>query len=111
MTQYIIYFNQEWVGDHTAEWFQSRGPLARAVVDDMKAAGVLVVAAGVDEDVSAVPYFELHGDQPVLTKATLTDGYIGGLTIVDAATEEEAIRWGEKIASACGWPQVVRRLY
>ena len=31
MPKYIIYFNQQWVGDHPAEWYQSRGPLARAV--------------------------------------------------------------------------------
>jgi hypothetical protein len=28
MTEYLIYFNQQWVGDHTEEWFRSRGPLA-----------------------------------------------------------------------------------
>ena len=37
MAHYIIYFNQQWVGDHSEEWFQSRGPLARAVVAEMKA--------------------------------------------------------------------------
>src|SRR5882724_9793053 len=50
MTHYIIYFNQQWVGDHSQEWIQSRGPLATAVVAEMKEAGVLVFAAGVDED-------------------------------------------------------------
>ena len=48
MTQYLIFFNQQWVGDHTEEWFQGRGPLARAVVADMKAAGVLVFAGGLE---------------------------------------------------------------
>ncbi len=41
MTEYLIYFNQQWVGDHTEEWFRGRGPLAMAVVNEMKAAGVL----------------------------------------------------------------------
>ena len=50
MTQYLISFNQQWVGDHSSEWFQSRGPLARAVVADMAAAGVLVFAEGVGEE-------------------------------------------------------------
>ena len=27
MTKYAIYFNQQWVGDHPAEWFRARGPL------------------------------------------------------------------------------------
>ena len=39
MTEYLIYFNQQWVGDHPEEWFRGRGPLAMAVVDEMKAAG------------------------------------------------------------------------
>ena len=46
MTHYIIYFNQQWVGDHSEEWFQSRGPLARAVVAEMKEAGVLIFEIG-----------------------------------------------------------------
>ena len=29
MTNYIIYFNQQWVGDHPADWYESRGPLTR----------------------------------------------------------------------------------
>ncbi len=44
MPEYLMYFNQQWVGDHTEEWFRPRGPLARAVVDEMKAAGVYVFA-------------------------------------------------------------------
>ena len=36
MTQYLVYFNQQWVGDHTEEWFRSRGPLAMAVIDEMR---------------------------------------------------------------------------
>ena len=46
MTEYLIYFNQQWVGDHTG----GRGPLALAVVDEMKAAGVYVFAGGLEED-------------------------------------------------------------
>ena len=25
MTEYLICFNQQWVGDHTEEWFRGRG--------------------------------------------------------------------------------------
>ena len=39
MPEYLIYFNQQWVGDHTEEWFRGRGPLAMAVVNEIKAAG------------------------------------------------------------------------
>ena len=50
MTEYLIYFNQQWVGDHTEEWFRGRGPLAQAVVAEMKAAGVYVFAGGLEEE-------------------------------------------------------------
>ncbi len=52
MPHYIIYFNQQWVGDHPAEWYDERGILARAVVEEMRAAGVLVVAGGLEEDIT-----------------------------------------------------------
>ncbi len=46
MAEYLIYFNQQWVGEHSEEWFRSRGPLAMAVVEEMKEAGVYVFAGG-----------------------------------------------------------------
>jgi hypothetical protein len=48
MAEYLIYFNQQWVGDHTEEWFRARGPLAAAVVDEIKAAGAYLFAGGLD---------------------------------------------------------------
>jgi hypothetical protein len=110
MTQYLIYFNQQWVGDHTEEWFRGRGPLARAVVDQIEAAGALVYAGGLDEDLETA--FSADATSGTLT---LTDGpyvetkeYLGGLTIVDVPSEAEARVWAGKIAEACGWPQEVR---
>ena len=50
MPEYLIYFNQQWVGDHAEEWFRGRGPLAKAVVEEMKAAGVYVFAGGLEEE-------------------------------------------------------------
>ena len=50
MTQYAIYFNQQWVGDHDEEWFLGRVEPSTAVVRDMEAAGVLVFAGGLVED-------------------------------------------------------------
>ena len=106
MTKYIIYFNQQWVGDHSAEWFQGRGPLARAVVEEMKEAGVLVFAGGLVEEIE-----EAFGsdDQGVIGGPITTDGeFLGGMTIVDVETVEEAKHWGSKIGVACGWPQEIR---
>ena len=110
MTEYLLYFNQQWVGDHTEEWFRGRGPLAKAVVDEMKAAGVYVFAGGLEED---GPVFSADATSGTLT---FTDGpfvetkeFLGGLTVVDVADEDAARMWAGKIAEACGWPQEVRR--
>lgn len=110
MTQFIIYFNQQWVGEHSEEWFGSRGPLAKAVVEEMKDAGVHVFAGGLDEDLDNA--FSADATSGTLE---ITDGrfgtseeYLGGLTIVDVADAAAAKVWAGKIAEACGWPQEVR---
>ena len=38
-----------------------------------------------------------------------TKEHLGGFTVVDVADEEAARVWAGKIATACGWPQEVRR--
>ena len=111
MPEYLIYFNQQWVGNHTEEWFRGRGPLSRAVVDEIKAAGAYVFAGGLEEEDG--PVFSADATSGTLT---FTDGpfvetkeWLGGLTVVDVADEETAGMWAGKIAEACGWPQEVRR--
>jgi hypothetical protein len=107
MPKYIIYFNQQWVGDHSSEWFQSRGPLARQVVTDLEAAGALVFAGGLVEEIELAIGADENG---TLTGPVTKDGeFVGGLTIIDVASDEEANIWGAKIAVACGWPQEIRR--
>lgn len=112
MAQYLIFFNQQWVGDHPEEWYQERGVLARAVVDEMKAAGVYVAAGGLEEDIEQAFHADatsgtlVFGDGPY----SRTDEYVGGLTVIDVEGDEAARLWGGKVAVACGWPQEVRRL-
>jgi hypothetical protein len=107
VTHYIIYFNQQWVGEHSEEWFQSRGPLARAVVADMQETGVLVFADGLVEEIDQAYGIDENG---VIAGPITTSGeFLGGLTIIDVPTDDEAKEWGRRVAIACGWPQEVRR--
>ena len=107
MSRYIIYFNQQWVGNHPAEWYIPRGPLARAVVSEMEAAGVLVFAGGLEEEIELAIGVAENGD---LSGPITTDGeFIGGMTIIEVATEDEAKIWGAKVGQACGWPQEIRK--
>jgi hypothetical protein len=110
MPQYVVFFNQQWVGDHTEEWFDSRGPLAKAVVQEMHAAGVLVFAGGLEEETDLA-----FSADPTSGEVMFSDGpyvetkeYLGGLTVIDVADEEAARTWAGRIAEACGWPQEVR---
>jgi hypothetical protein len=111
MAEYLIYFNQQWVGDHTEEWFRGRGPLAWAVVAEMKAAGVLVFTGGLEEDVSTAFAADATSGEVVITDGPFVEGeeWLGGLAVVDVADDEAAAFWAGKIAVACGWPQEVRR--
>ena len=111
MTEYLIYFNQQWVGDHPEEWFRSRGPLANAVVEEMKAAGVYVFAGGLEEDMSTAFTADATSGTVVFTDGPYveTKEYLGGIAVVDLDDLEEARVWAGKLAEACGWPQEVRR--
>ena len=107
MPKYIIYFNQQWVGEHSEEWFTSRGPLANQVVAEMEEAGVLVFAGGLVEQIELATGLDEAGS--ITGRITGDSDFLGGLTIIDVESDEAANSWGSKIAQACGWPQEIRR--
>jgi len=110
MTQYLIFFNQQWVGDHSEEWFHERGPLSMAVVKEMMAAGVFVFGGGLVEELDSAFSADATSGTTVITDGPYSTGpeWLGGLTIVDVPDREEAEMWAGKVAEACGWPQEVR---
>jgi len=70
-------------------------------------AGVWVFASGLERQMASV----------VATDGTVSDGpypetkeVIGGFTIVDVPSREEALEWAAKIAVACRCAQEVREL-
>jgi hypothetical protein len=112
MAQYIIYFNQQWVGDHSEEWFIRRGSLANEVVEEMKNAGVYVFAGGLEEDIDKAFSADTTSGTLEVTDGpfVVTEEFLGGLTIVNVADDEAAKMWAGKLAEACGWPQEIRRI-
>lgn len=110
MAEYLIYFNQQWVGDHSEEWFASRAPLAMGVIEEMKRTGVYVFAGGLEED------SPVHSADATSGTVTITEGpyvetteVLGGFAVVRVPDDEAATEWAGRLAEACGWPQEVRR--
>jgi hypothetical protein len=109
MPEYLIAFNDEWVPDHTAEELREKAKATRALVAEMKAAGVLIFTGGLDRD---APVFsvDVPGGTPLFTDGPFIESkeHLGGFAVVDVPDEEAARLWAGKIAVVCGWPQEVR---
>lgn len=110
MPQYLVYFNQQWVGEHTQEWFRSRVEPSNAVIDEMKAAGVYLLAGGLEEG-GPVYAADATSGTTVITDGPYveTKEFLGGFTAFEVATDEEAKYWAGRLAEGCGWPQECRR--
>ena len=112
MTKYAIYFMQQWVGDHPAEWYQTRVKPSTDVVLDMEKAGVLVFAGGLVEDMELAFSADGTSGEMLVTDGPYTEvtEYLGGITIIEVETIEEAREWAARVAEGCGWPQEVREI-
>ena len=77
---------------------------ARAVCKEAIDAGVYFLAAGLEDQRASI----------VAVDGTVTDGTypdtIGGITIVDVPSRQEALKWASKFAAACRCSQEVRQL-
>jgi hypothetical protein len=80
------------------------GKAAHAVVQEALNAGAWVFGAGLESQRASV----------VAADGTVTDGpypeAIGGFSIVDVPSREQALEWAAKIAVACRCAQEVREL-
>jgi len=81
---------------------------AHAVMHEAKDAGVWVFGGGLTAREEAIV---------VGTDGTVTDGayseskqYLGGFSIVDVPSREEAVKWAAKFAVACRCAQEVREI-
>ena len=103
MARYLISFD-EGAMTHPPEDFAAVSDAAHAVTRDAQDAGVWVFAGGL---------YEPEAVSVVAADGTVTEGpgskaYMGGLTIIDVPTREQAHEWAAKFATACRCPQEVR---
>lgn len=110
MALYLISFEKGAMDHIPAEDFPDVGKAAHAVIRETKDAGAYVFGGGLSYEDGDVEWGVVAVDGRV------TDGpfaeskeLIGGLTIVDVPTREDALKWAAKIAVACRCAQDVRK--
>ena len=111
MPKYLIYFNQQWVGDHSEEWFLGRVQPSMAVIEEMQEAGVYVFAGGLEEGAPVYAADATSGEVVVTDGPYVeTTEFLGGFTVIDVPDDETAKQWAGRVAVGCGWPQELRRI-
>ena len=104
MTQYLISFGAHAMDHIPDEDAPAVARAAHAAVQEAVNAGVYVAAGGLENQPASI----------VATDGAVTDGpypqAIGGFTLVDVPSREEALQWAAKIAVACRCAQEVREL-
>jgi hypothetical protein len=104
MTRYLISFDDGSM-DHLEGVLEEVGEAAHRVLRDAKAAGVWVTGGGLMRQQATIVQTDGSvglGDFPE-TKAV-----IGGFSLIDVATHEDAIEWASRFAAACRCAQEVR---
>jgi len=104
MTLYLISFGARAMDHIPGEDMPAVAKAAHAVVQEAVNAGVFVCGGGLEAQRASI----------VASDGTVTDGpypeAIGGLTVVDVPSREEALGWAAKIAVACRCAQEVRAI-
>ncbi|MBM7784986.1 YciI family protein [Tenggerimyces flavus] len=110
MSKYLISFDKGAMDHIPDRDLEQVGKDAHAVVQAAKDAGVYVFAGGLDYEKDDVEHGVVAIDG-MLTDGPFTEGkeFIGGVTIVEVPTRDEALAWAAKIAVACRCPQDVRK--
>jgi hypothetical protein len=106
MTRYLISFDDGWM-TFPEDDLPDVAKGVEEVVEEARSAGVWVFGAGLESQRASI----------VSTEGTVTDGpypetkeVIGGFSVVDVASREEALMWAAKLAAACRCQQEVREV-
>ena len=107
MPRYLISFDDGSMDHISDEDLPAVGEASRTVVQEAKDAGVWIFGAGIERQQATF----------VATDGEVTDGavpetkaVIGGFSIIEVASREEALDWASRIARACRCAQEVREI-
>ena len=107
MPRYLISFDDGSMDHIPEEDWPAVGEAAHAVVRDAKAAGIWIFGGGVQRQRSTVV-----ATDGVITVGPVdeTKAVVGGFSIIEVPSREEALAWAARIAEACRCAQEVREI-
>jgi hypothetical protein len=107
MPRYLVSFDDGSMDHIPKEDWPAVGEAAHAVVREAKAAGVWIFGGGIQRQRSSI----------VATDGTVSGGpvpetksVIGGFSIIEVPSWEEALAWAARIAKGCRCSQEVREI-
>jgi hypothetical protein len=107
MPRYFISFDDGSMDHIPEEDWPAVGEASHAVVREAKAAGIWIFGGGVRRQQATI----------VAPDATVSVGplpeikaVVGGFSIIEVPSREEALLWAARIAEACRCPQEVREI-
>lgn len=107
MPRYLISFDDGSMDHIPSQDLPAVGDAARAVVRRAKSEGIWIFGCGILRQRAAV----------VATDGSISDGpfpetkaVVGGFSIIEVSTRDEALRWAAEIAQACRCAQEVREI-
>jgi hypothetical protein len=107
MHRFLISFDDGSMDHITDADLPAVGEAAHQVVRDAKAAGVWIFGAGVERQRSSIVARDGSvADGPVPE----TKAVIGGFSIIETSSRDEALAWAARFAAACRCAQEVREI-
>jgi len=107
MHRFLISFDDGSMDHIPQDELPGVGEAAHAVVREAKAAGVWIFGGGLHRQRSGI----------VATDGTVTDGpapetkaVVGGFSIIEVSSREDALAWAARFAKACRCAQEVREI-
>src|SRR6185437_6246641 len=107
MPRYLISFDDGSMDHIPDEDWAAVGEAAHAVVREAKAAGVWIFGGGIQRQQSSVVATDgivSEGPMPE------TKSVVGGFSIIEVSSREQALAWAARIAKACRCSQEVREI-
>lgn len=107
MPRYLISFDNGSMDHIPEEDLPGVGESAHAVARDAKAAGIWIFGGGIQRQRSSIV-----GVDGTVTEGPMseTKAVVGGFSIIEVPTRDEAIAWAARFANACRCAQEVREI-